>query len=63
MNKKLRCINKQQNVRGNLQFAEIDEKGNPKNEILVTIAFKDPAAAAQFEHGKDYTVSFEIAAE
>ena len=57
MKKELSVIAVNQNKRGMVQFAELDEKGNPKNDVLVTINFKDPKEAAQFEIDKKVTVS------
>lgn len=47
-----------QNKRAVLQFAELDDKGNPKNECLISVNFKDPKEAEKFSHGSVYTVSF-----
>lgn len=47
-----------QNKQAILQFAEVDEKGNPKSDCLVSINFRDPKEAEKFSHGSVYTISF-----
>lgn len=57
MDKKLQCISVIQNKRGLVQFAEVSEKGQPSNLILVTVNVSDVKEAAKFEVGKEYTVT------
>lgn len=47
-----------QNKRAVVQFSEVDEKGNPKDDCLVSVNFKDPKEAEKFSHGSVYTISF-----
>lgn len=57
MNKKLKVISVIQNKRGLVQFAEINEKGQPSNVVLVTVNVSDVKDVAKFEVGKEYTVT------
>lgn len=47
-----------QNKRSSVQFALVDEKGNAKNDVLLTLNFADPKEAEKFSHGSAYTIAF-----
>ncbi len=59
MNKKLKVVQiVQGSQRGSVQLTEIDKDGKPvPGAPVAVIQFADPAEAAKFEHGKEYTLT------